>query len=139
MHSLFWSSPLGRLVMGLGVFTFAFWALAGAALFAWSPGRGVAMAAVSRLGSHPVHALHTPYWWLRCLVGPQEDSNPLVKAYHRLLVWDMVKAPLVTRLAERLLQPVLGKSLVLYARKPTVAVVESRPVPASMEDHARVA
>jgi ubiquinone/menaquinone biosynthesis C-methylase UbiE len=90
-------------------------------------------------GSHQVHALHTPYWWLRCLVGPQEDSNPLVKAYHRLLVWDMVKAPLVTRLAERLLQPVLGKSLVLYARKPTVAVVESRPVPASMEDHARVA
>lgn len=90
-------------------------------------------------GSHQVHALHTPYWWLRCLVGPQEDGNPLVKAYHRLLVWDMVKAPLVTRLAERLLQPVLGKSLVLYARKPTVAVVESRPVPASMEDHARVA
>ena len=90
-------------------------------------------------GSHQVHALHTPYWWLRCLVGPQEDSNPLVKAYHRLLVWDMVKAPLVTRLAERLLQPVLGKSLVLYARKPTAAVVESRPVPASMEDHARVA
>jgi hypothetical protein len=51
----------------------------------------------------------------------------------------MVKAPLVTRMAERLLQPVLGKSLVLYARKPTAAVVESRPVPASMEDHARVA
>ncbi|MET1050745.1 MAG: methyltransferase domain-containing protein, partial [Acidimicrobiales bacterium] len=90
-------------------------------------------------GAHQVHALHTPYWWLRCLVGPQEDSNPLVKAYHRLLVWDMVKAPLVTRLAERLLQPVVGKSLVLYARKPTAAVVESRPVPASMEDHARVA
>lgn len=90
-------------------------------------------------GAHQVHALHTPYWWLRCLVGPQDDSNPLVKAYHRLLVWDLVKAPLVTRLAERLLQPVLGKSLVLYARKPTAAVVESRPVPASMEDHARVA
>src|SRR5262245_59653780 len=56
MHSLFWSSPLGRLVVGLGVFTFAFWALAAAALLAWSPSRGVAMSAVSRMGSHPVHA-----------------------------------------------------------------------------------
>jgi hypothetical protein len=54
--SLFWSSPLGRLVIGLGVFTFAFWALAAAAFVAWSPSRGVAMAAVARAGSHRVHA-----------------------------------------------------------------------------------
>jgi len=56
MHSLFWSSPLGRLVVGLGVFTFAFWALAAAALLAWSPGRGVAMAAASHLAARPVRA-----------------------------------------------------------------------------------
>lgn len=56
MHSLFWSSPLGHLVVGLGVFTFAFWALAAAALVAWSPSRGVAIAAVDRLGSPQVHA-----------------------------------------------------------------------------------
>jgi hypothetical protein len=56
MHSLFWSSPLGRLVVGLGVFTFAFWALAAAAVVAWSPGRGVAIAAVDRLGSSRVYA-----------------------------------------------------------------------------------
>jgi len=54
--SLFWSSPLGRVVVGLGVFTFAFWALAAAAFFAWSPGRGVAMAAVTHLASHAVRA-----------------------------------------------------------------------------------
>ncbi len=92
-------------------------------------------------GHHHAHALHTPYWWLRCAVGPQKDidANPLTKAYHRLLVWDMVEAPLVTRLAERLLQPVIGKSLVLYARKPSAAVVESPVSSASMEDHARVA
>jgi hypothetical protein len=56
MHSLFWSSPLGRLVVGLGVFTFAFWALAAAALLAWSPGRGVAMAAASHLAARSVRA-----------------------------------------------------------------------------------
>jgi hypothetical protein len=58
MHSLFWSSPLGRVVVGLGVFTFSFWALAAAALFAWSPSHGVAMAAVNRLGSHAVRTVN---------------------------------------------------------------------------------
>jgi hypothetical protein len=56
MHSPFWSSPLGRVIVGLGVFTFAFWALAAAAFFAWSPGRGIATAAASHFDPHPVHA-----------------------------------------------------------------------------------
>ena len=64
------------------------------------------------------HALHAPYWWLKCAVGVDNDSNPAVQAYHRMLVWDMMSAPKLTRTAERLLDPVLGKSLVLYARKP---------------------
>ena len=67
--------------------------------------------------AHRAHALHSPYWWLRCAVGPGNDGNALVRAYHRLLVWDIVSAPFVTRAAERALQPVLGKSLVVYARK----------------------
>ncbi len=69
-------------------------------------------------GSHRVHALHAPYWWLRCLVGPTNDSHPLVRAYRGLLVWDMNEAPLVTRTAERLLDPLIGKSVVVYAHKP---------------------
>jgi SAM-dependent methyltransferase len=64
------------------------------------------------------HALHSPYWWLRCAVGPTNDDHPLVKAYHRLLVWDIEKNPAVTRIAEKLLSPLIGKSVVLYARKP---------------------
>lgn len=68
-------------------------------------------------GSHRVHALHSPYWWLRCVVGPTNDSNPLVQAYHRLLVWDMVDQPLVTTAVEKLMSPVLGKSVVVYAHK----------------------
>ena len=71
-----------------------------------------------KTGAHHAHALHAPYWWLKCAVGVTNDANPLVKAYHSLLVWDMVKRPLLTRVAERVLQPVVGKSLVVYLRKP---------------------
>jgi SAM-dependent methyltransferase len=69
-------------------------------------------------GQHHAHGLHSPYWWLKCAVGVKNDSHPLVKAYHQLLVWDMVKQPLATRLAEKLLQPLVGKSFIVYLRKP---------------------
>ncbi|MFQ5558769.1 MAG: class I SAM-dependent methyltransferase, partial [Acidimicrobiales bacterium] len=69
--------------------------------------------------SHHAHALHSPYWWLRCAVGPDREihENRSVRAYHRLLEWDIVERPFITRAAERLLNPVLGKSLVVYAHK----------------------
>lgn len=70
-------------------------------------------------GSHHAHALHSPYWWLKCAVGVNNDSNPAVKAYHRLLVWDMMSAPALTRVGERILNPILGKSVALYFEKPT--------------------
>ncbi len=70
---------------------------------------------------HHAHALHSPYWWLKCVVGPTNDTNRLVAAYHRLLVWDITKAPKLTRWTEKVLNPVLGKSLVLYSRKPETA------------------
>lgn len=70
------------------------------------------------VGDHRAHALHSPYWWLKCAVGLDNDRNPLVKAYHKLLVWDITDAPRVTRTTERWLNPVLGKSLVIYADKP---------------------
>ena len=69
-------------------------------------------------GHHPAHGLHAPYWWLKCLVGTKNDTNPAVAAYHRLLVWDIEKAPRVTRGAERVLNPLVGKSLVVYLVKP---------------------
>lgn len=69
-------------------------------------------------GQHHAHALHSPYWWLKCAVGPRNDDHPAVRRYRQLLEWDIVKAPTVTRVADRVLNPVLGKSLVLYARKP---------------------
>jgi SAM-dependent methyltransferase len=68
--------------------------------------------------SHHAHALHSPYWWLKCAVGTSNDQHWLVRQYHRLLVWDIMKAPRTTRWTERLLNPLLGKSLVLYCTKP---------------------
>ncbi|EIV95051.1 class I SAM-dependent methyltransferase [Frankia sp. QA3] len=73
------------------------------------------------IATHFAHALHAPYWWLRCLVGVHDDDHPATRLYHRLLVWDMMRRPQVTRLAERILNPVIGKSIVLYLRKPEVA------------------
>ncbi|EFQ82195.1 methyltransferase domain protein [Aeromicrobium marinum DSM 15272] len=68
--------------------------------------------------SHHAHALHAPYWWIKCAVGVQAEQHPAVRAYHRLLVWDMMKAPAATRVAERALNPVIGKSVALYFTKP---------------------
>lgn len=69
-------------------------------------------------GAHQAHALHSPYWWLKCAVGPTNNDNPLVKQYLRLLTWDIVEAPKVTRIADKLLNPLIGKSVVHYADKP---------------------
>ncbi|MCF8091810.1 MAG: methyltransferase domain-containing protein [Desulfotignum sp.] len=69
------------------------------------------------LGSHFAHSIHTPYWWLKCLAGPDRTDVTLVNLYHQLLVWDMMKKPGATRFFDRLLNPVLGKSLVLYFKK----------------------
>jgi SAM-dependent methyltransferase len=66
---------------------------------------------------HHAHALHAPFWWLKCAVGVDRNSA-LVRAYHRLLVWDLTQRPWLTRTAERMLDPLFGKSLVVYADKP---------------------
>lgn len=64
------------------------------------------------------HALHSPYWWLKCAVGTEKTKHPAVTAYHKLLVWDMMSRPWLTRTAEAALNPLIGKSVALYFRKP---------------------
>lgn len=66
---------------------------------------------------HRAHALHSPYWWVKCAVGVHDDEHPLAGAYHKLLVWDIMRKPAATRIADQVLNPVLGKSLVVYADK----------------------
>jgi SAM-dependent methyltransferase len=68
--------------------------------------------------SHHAHALHSPYWWLRAVVGVSDETHPWVRAYHRMLVWDITAHTPVTTVPERVLNPLFGKSLVVYLRKP---------------------
>ncbi|MDP9465003.1 MAG: class I SAM-dependent methyltransferase [Actinomycetota bacterium] len=68
-------------------------------------------------GSHHAHALHAPYWWLKCAVGVRRDDHRLVKAYKRLLEWEIIKQPRSMKVVERAASPVLGKSYIVYARK----------------------
>lgn len=72
-------------------------------------------------GSHFAHGLHAPFWWLKCVVGLDADDAWPVRLYHRLLVWDLMRRPVVTRLAEAVLNPLIGKSMVFYAVKESVA------------------
>ena len=66
---------------------------------------------------HYAHSLHTPFWWLKCLIGVKRENAWPVRLYHRFLTWDILRKPRLTRFLERLLNPVLGKSLVVYLRK----------------------
>jgi SAM-dependent methyltransferase len=70
--------------------------------------------------SHHAHALHSPFWWLKCAVGVDKPKHPAVTAYHKMLVWDMMSRPWLTRGAEAVLNPLIGKSVALYFRKPVV-------------------
>lgn len=63
---------------------------------------------------HWAHALHSPYWWLRCLFWKNQETSRLVKMYHRFLVWDLMDKPRFTRLLEKCLNPLCGKSVVMY-------------------------
>ncbi len=66
---------------------------------------------------HFAHSLHAPFWWLKCLVGPDRTDSSAVNLYHRFLTWDIMKKPATTRVLDKLLNPVLGKSVVFYLRK----------------------
>jgi ubiquinone/menaquinone biosynthesis C-methylase UbiE len=70
---------------------------------------------------HWAHALHAPFWWLKCMFWKNRDSNWLVAQYHRLLVWDLLEAPTITRTLEKWMNPIMGKSVVMYFRKEAVA------------------
>ncbi len=80
---------------------------------------------VARLGAvglecyahHHAHALHSPYWWLKSAVGVSRDRHVAVRLYHRLLVWDITAATPLTRVPDSVLNPVLGKSAVVYVKK----------------------
>jgi SAM-dependent methyltransferase len=81
----------------------------------------LAAAGLTPAGAHHAHGLHSAYWWLKCAVGVDDDAHPAVRAYHKLLVWDIMRKPALTRWSEAALNPLIGKSLVVYATKDAVA------------------
>lgn len=69
-------------------------------------------------GSAHAHGLHSPYWWIRCAGGVNRPDRLLAKAYHQVLVWQIMRNPPVLRWVDAALNPLIGKSLVVYVEKP---------------------
>jgi SAM-dependent methyltransferase len=74
-------------------------------------------AGLTVMAHHRAHALHSPYWWLKCAVGPRRDDHPLVQRYRTLLEWEITEQPAAMKVVERLAAPLLGKSYVVYGTK----------------------
>ncbi len=69
-------------------------------------------------GHHFAHSLHTPYWLLKCLLGLENEHHLLVRYYKRFLEWYILQHPRLLPKIEKLLNPLLGKSIVMYFSKP---------------------
>jgi len=85
-------------------------------------GRLTAVGLVPR-AQHHAHALHSPYWWLRCAAKSVDDpaaveqENFAVRNYRQFLEWHIMRRTELVSRVERSLNPVMGKSLVIYADK----------------------
>lgn len=80
----------------------------------------ITKAGLELTGKDYAHGLHSPYWWIKCAVGVENDQHPLAKAYHKLLVWEIMKNPRALQVASKVLDPLIGKSMVLYFVKPEI-------------------
>lgn len=63
------------------------------------------------------HALHAPYWWLKCIAGLKNENSWIVNIYKRFLEWEIMKKPYSMRILDKFLNPILAKSVVFYLRK----------------------
>jgi len=70
------------------------------------------------LDMHHAHGLHSPYWWLKCAMWDKRDNAWIIRQYHKFLVWDITKRPPLTRALEAVADPLMGKSIVFYFKKP---------------------
>jgi hypothetical protein len=62
--------------------------------------------------------LHSPYWWLKCAVGPRNEDHPAVTKYRQMLEWEITEQPGSLKVVEKVLAPVMGKSFIVYGVKP---------------------
>ncbi len=75
----------------------------------------LARAGVRVEGASFAHALHSPYWALRCLLGLEDETPGPTRAYRRFLLHATFSP--VWRRVEHALDFVLPKSLVLYGTR----------------------
>lgn len=71
----------------------------------------------ARLFQHKAHALHAPYWWLKCCNWQKRETWGVIRLYHRFLLWQMQTSSRLIQPLEKCLNPLLGKSVVLYFKK----------------------
>ena len=82
----------------------------------------LAGAGLALRGAHHAHALHSPYWWLRCAVGVDDttmrgrSASTTTSSCGRS--WSSRRG---SNTIDRTLNPVIGKSLVVYTEKAGVA------------------
>ena len=67
------------------------------------------------------HGLHSPYWWIRCAGGVNHPDRFLARHYHELLVKQITDNPAWLAAIDRVLNPVIGKSLIVYGERATLA------------------
>ena len=63
------------------------------------------------------HALHVPYWWLKCILGHKNEDFLLVSLYKKFLEWEIIRRPPLFGMLDTLLSPIVSKSVVLYVKK----------------------
>jgi hypothetical protein len=75
---------------------------------------------------HHAHALHSPYWWLRCAIGMTREQAPVALVYRCFVVYTLMRRPCWSGSLYRALNPVLGKRVVVYAHRPGPAPAGAR-------------
>lgn len=63
------------------------------------------------------HALHAPYWWLKCIAGHKNEDSLLVNLYKKFLEWEIIRHPPLISILDTLLSPIISKSVVFYVKK----------------------
>ena len=71
----------------------------------------------SFIQSEKYHAFHSAYWWLRCIFWQTQEKNFLVKVYKKILERHILKNTPIMDVIEKLLNPILGKSISFYFKK----------------------
>ena len=91
----------------------------------------------SRARDH-AHGLHSPYWWIKCAVGVDQRPAPAGEGLPPVLVWDIMKQAAGHPAAPSgRSNPLIGKSMVLYLRKPERRVSVGSPRSPALLDRAR--